>query len=451
MRYVKMNWINSLGLKVLLAYIAGVSLSITLVVIFAVVALQSDLLARIDVANLAEDMANKIRFDNNGNPIGFDARRDNFTWVYETLQQETAYRILDDAGNMIIRSNIDKSFWPTQGDLLRLAPGRFSFEHNELTMYGGTGTVKHEGKIWYLQVAASMRLMNLLHRVALPLVVTGIALFSLVLLCAFGVSAYITLRYTLKPLRDISESAAKISPRYLHTRLHTKAIPAEIAPLIDSFNQVLERLEQGYRTQQEFLGNVAHELKTPLTLIRAQIELHHLGESNGNTLLDDVEYMTRQVQQLLLLAEAVEVHNYTFTKVRIHNIVDEVIAYLQRMAESANILLTVSATDDALWQADRGALFTLLKNLLENAIQHAPANTAVSVEIANNMVTVRDSGPGVDNADLPLLFERFWRGAHRRDHGAGLGLAICKEIACAHGWQLLALQAKPGLQFQLSR
>lgn len=93
---------------------------------------------------------------------------------------------------------------------------------------------------------------------------------------------------------------------------------------------------------------------------------------------------------------------------------------------------------------------SLLKNLLENAIQHAPAGTAVTVDIRSDALTVRDCGPGVDAAQLPLLFERFWRGAHRRDHGAGLGLAICQEIALAHEWHLSAERAEPGLQFRLA-
>lgn len=66
-------------------------------------------------------------------------------------------------------------------------------------------------------------------------------------------------------------------------------------------------------------------------------------------------------------------------------------------------------------------------------------------------MTVRDLGPGVDAAQLPLLFERFWRAAHRRDQGAGLGLAICEEIALAHGWRLTVEHAQPGLRFRLSR
>jgi signal transduction histidine kinase len=102
------------------------------------------------------------------------------------------------------------------------------------------------------------------------------------------------------------------------------------------------------------------------------------------------------------------------------------------------------------WLADRGALFTLLKNLLENAIQHAPRGTDVQVEVDATAVSVRDWGPGVPPGQVSQMFARFWRGAHRRDHGAGLGLAICQEIALAHGWMLSAHWAEPGLRLLVS-
>ena len=451
MRCVKTMRRNSLSLKVALAYVAGVLLSIALCVAAAVAVLQGNVLARMDQAELAQDMAAKIRFDGHGRPIGFDAGEADMAWVYESLQRETSYRILDEAGNVAFLSSPAAKLWPATTEVRRLAQGRFDFKHDEVAMYGATVPIAHGGRNWYLQVAVSTRLMNLLHRVALPLVVAGIAVFSIVLLVTFGLCAYLTLRYTLKPLRDVSESAAAISPRSMHARLATEAIPWEMAPLVESFNRVLERLEQGYRVQQEFLGNAAHELKTPLALIRAQIELGADSADDRASLLSDVEYMTRQVQQLLLLAEASEVHNYSFTEIRVQDLAHEAAAYLQRMAEATQVLVTVSAADaDVQWRADRGALFTLLKNLVENAIQHAPPNTAVGVEIRREAITVRDAGPGVDATLLPQLFQRFWRGAHRRDHGAGLGLAICQEIALAHGWRLTVERAEPGLRFRLS-
>lgn len=124
--------------------------------------------------------------------------------------------------------------------------------------------------------------------------------------------------------------------------------------------------------------------------------------------------------------------------------------FLQRIAEEARVNLSLTFRSVAVvWNADRGALFTLLKNLMENAIQHAPAGSDVHIEIHAQAITLRDWGPGVAGDELPLLFTRFWRGAHRRDSGAGLGLAICQEIAVAHGWSLTAENAQPGLRLRL--
>ncbi len=441
--------LNSLSLKILLAYVAGMALSMALLVIAAVVVLQTNLLARMDLVNAVEALKDNVAFDRNDSPIGFDSRLDDRAWLYEGPQRETAYRILDDAGNVAVSSSASEAFWPPGDDLLRMTSRHFTFEHEGNTFYGATQPLQHEGRRWFLQFAASARFMSILDKVALPRMIVGITVFGIVFFMAFGLCAFITLRYTLKPLRDVSETAAAISPRSLNARLRTAAVPAEIAPLVDSFNRALERLERGYRVQQEFLGNAAHELKTPLALIRAQIELREDGKKNNDSLLSDVEYMTRQVQQLLLLAEASEANNYHFTTVRMQEVAQDAASYLQRMAEIADVHLAVRAVGDVKWRADRAACFTLLKNLLENAIQHAPAQTSVSVEIQGDTVTVRDRGPGVDAEQLPLLFERFWRAAHRRDHGAGLGLAICQEIAMTHGWQLTAEPAEPGLRFRL--
>lgn len=100
-------------------------------------------------------------------------------------------------------------------------------------------------------------------------------------------------------------------------------------------------------------------------------------------------------------------------------------------------------------RADRGALFTLLKNLLENAIQHSRAGGVVQLCADANLISVQDEGSGVSPEDLPKLFTRFWRSADRRDLGAGLGLAICREIATVHGWDLQAKRGEPGMIFAL--
>lgn len=135
-----------------------------------------------------------------------------------------------------------------------------------------------------------------------------------------------------------------------------------------------------------------------------------------------------------------------------HEVVHEATGFLQRMADTAGVRLELpQRTVSVCWQADRGALFTLLKNLLENAIQHTPAGTLVRVEVDATTLSVRDWGPGLPQDQLSKIFTRFWRGAHRRDQGAGLGMAICQEIALAHGWALSAHRADPGLRAVVSR
>lgn len=451
MRSVKTIRLSSLGLKVLTAYVVGALLSITLAVAAAVWMVEHDALADLELRERVETLASKIKFDANGKPVGLDASEADLDWLYDRLPHEAAYRVLDAAGNVALVSKAGEVFWPPGDSGPGLEQDGFVFKRGGITLHGATEPFEHQGRRWYLQFATSERLMKLIqHKFALPYMGIGIGIFSAVLIIGFGLCAYVTLRYALKPLRGISEAAAAISPRSLHGRLQSEVVPAEISPLVDSFNHVLERLERGYRLQQEFLANAAHELKTPLALIRAQIELPIDDKSTRDSLLSDVDYMTRQVQQLLLLAEASEANNYKFARITVQDVAQEVVAYLQRMADAADVRLMISGTKGkVMWQADRGALFTLLKNLLENAIQHAPAKTEVNVDIQRDAVIVRDCGPGVDATQLPLLFERFWRGAHRRDHGAGLGLAICQEIALAHGWHLTAAPAEPGLRFRL--
>jgi len=453
MRYANPMWVNSLGVKVLLAYVAGVALSIGLLLaVFYLLTTRSDFLPSMSVAQRTEELGEALRFDSAGRPIGFLDSEDSHRWTYDSLRRENGYRVLDAAGTVVLVSAAGPgTAWPATPATLRLAPGRFTFDLAGVPMYAGTAAVEHDGKRWFVQYAASKRIIELFQTVfALPSMGAGIVLFSLVMLFVFGACALITLRYTLRPLRELSESAAAISPRALHARLQVKAVPAEIVPLVDSFNRVLERLEQGYRVQQGFLSTAAHELKTPLALIRAQTELTEKGRER-DCLLSDIQHMTRQVQQLLLLAETSEVQNYIFAAVDPRDVGAEAVGYLQRMAEAANVQLTLHDNGPvAPWRADRAALFTLLKNLLENAIQHAPEGTGVCVTIDAGTLTVRDRGPGVALEHVALMFERFWRGAHRRDHGAGLGLAICQEIARAHGWTLAAQRMEPGLLFSLT-
>ncbi|WP_431256922.1 HAMP domain-containing sensor histidine kinase [Roseateles chitinivorans] len=464
---------NSLTVKVLVAYLAGVVLTVAaLVLLFdGVTRWRGTLYFDEDISEFAEELSEKLVFDATGTPVGFneDARR--YDWMYVKLKGDLAYRLLDASGRVVLASPESEAFWAASGPgARRLAQGNFSFDYGGQPMRGATEVVRHQGRAWYFQQAGSARLFELFHvEFAMPFMSKGMGLFATTLLLVFGVCAYLTLRRVLKPLHEVSASAAAISPRSVHGRLQIDRVPTEIVPLVESFNRALDSLERGYRVQQEFLATAAHELKTPLALIRAQVEFMAAGKG-PDMLLQDVEHMTRQVQQLLLLAEASETQNYTFAPTDVGAAAREAVEYLTRMSSARGVELEVrheprdprdpqalaprqppAPHEPVLWAADRGALFTLLKNLLENAIQHAPAGSRISVEIEADRLSVRDRGPGVAPHQLDRMFARFWRGVHRRDHGAGLGLAICQEIAEAHGWTLTAQPEDPGLRMVVAK
>lgn len=454
MRFATPAILNSLSFKVLRAYLIGVVLSIALIGLglATLLTFHTEVLER-RVALQASKLAAHLIFDANGTPVGLRPIEHKTDWIYQSFKDELAYRVLDTSGQVVLYSPAGEYFWASSGPPTRhLERGHFVFEREGVTLHVASEPVHRQGRTWLIQYAVSMRAADLFQvEFALPFMGRGIALFSITLMIVFGACAYVTIRRTFEPLRELSALASAISPRSLHARLLPEGVPAEVAPLVQSFNQALERLEHGYRVQQEFLSAAAHELKTPLALIRAQIELSEFSAHRA-LLLQDVEHMTRQVQQLLLLAEVREVQNYHFESVDILDVVQEVSGYLQRMAQGSGVWVDLQPNASRpSWLADRGALFTLIKNLLENAIQHAPRGSGVYVDVSATALTVRDWGPGADEDALSRIFARFWRGAHRRDKGAGLGLAICQEIAQAHGWALTAERAEPGLRFVLSR
>ncbi len=168
-------------------------------------------------------------------------------------------------------------------------------------------------------------------------------------------------------------------------------------------------------------------------------------------LLQDVDLMARQVRQLLHLTELSEQQNYTFAMIDLVSVMDDVVQYLERKVQARQLTLAVDVPAGALMmRADKSALFILLKNLLENALSVGPLHTIVTLSASAAPIRVEDEGPGIDPAWMPFIFDRFWRAPGASYEGAGLGLAICKEIASAHGWAVAAKRLPRGTSFQIS-
>ena len=451
MRFAKTLWPRSFRARLLLVYLAGLTVSAVLVGVGVIVLSErfNRYMLQYQVFDYGQGMAEKIQFGPDGIPSGIDKSSVEL-WPFRSLHQEVIVQVVDAQGR-VVYSPVARvtALAPAHADF-DPARQRFALDHEGVAMHAATVPRVHRGTTWYVQFALSDRMVLQLRKsIGIPAIHQGILVTCITFMGIFLVTVHLTLKQLLKPLHQASEEAQRITPQSLDARLEARNLPSELAPLVDAFNLALDRLQQGFRTQQEFLANAAHELKTPLALIRAQVELAPLDE-NRAYLLQDVDRMGRQVQQLLHLAEASEPGNYRIEYVDPTPTVLEACDYMERVAQRAGVELSVVFGDGVgCWDIDRGALFTLLKNLLENAIQHSPQGGVVHLAVGARGLVVTDQGGGVAEDQLGRLFERFWRGASRRDEGAGLGLSICQEIARAHRWRIEARPGSTGLEMHV--
>jgi signal transduction histidine kinase len=369
--------------------------------------------------------------------------------IYAAAPLDLKYRLVAADGRVLLSSDPQGQALAAQGMSFSAETRSFVTTLAGLPMRAITTPLQFNGALMYLQVARSDRLgMFRLPSLGFPL--ARAATFMLGSLLVFAVAVFYTLRRMLRPLREASEAAARIEPHVLSARLPAEGLPSELVPLVSAFNLALDRFQRGYRVQQELLASVAHELKTPLALIRGQIELSTIPERIE--LLGDVDFMARQVHQLLHLAEVSGPQNYVFKPTDLVEVVYEGVDFLTRLAEREGVTLRVRcAVPDLVRDADRSAAFIMLKNLIENAIQHSPRGGQVTVGIEASSVVVCDQGRGIATEDFENLFRRFWRGVKLdgRPEGAGLGLAICSEIANAHDWGLDAANGEIGACFEI--
>ena len=387
-------------------------------------------------------------FDAAGTPVALREPPDT-AWVYTAATHDWKYRVVDARGVAVLSSDPGAAPFAPAPAGFDASRERFDVVVDGLPFHVVSRALTRDGRRYVVQAAISDRAAALFSGAIVGPILQNALVIAAVSLLLFAFGVHGSLRHFLLPLRRASEAASRIAPRNLETRLSEATMPREMQPLIRAFNEALDRLQQGYRVQQEFLAAAAHELKTPLALIRGQVELSE--SPDRELLLGDIDRMARQVAQLLHLAEVSEARNFQMAETDPGAVAGEAVAFLQRLAQRGNVHLDLRVAETLPpRRADRGAVFVLLKNLVENAIQHSPAGAVVTVDVRANGISVRDEGAGIPPEHLGELVKRFWRGAARSDTGAGLGLAICHEIALAHGWSLVARNGAAGAEFLVS-
>ena len=271
--------------------------------------------------------------------------------------------------------------------------------------------------------------------ILLVLLVTDIAIF----------------RRALLPLRQASEIAREIGPARTDIRLPLDEIPSEVRPLVSAINKALDRLDQGFRVQREFTADAAHELRTPLSILRTRVET--LDDPRvAKALHLDIEAMSRVVGQLLDIAE---LEAFTIDPLEVADLQGacaEVAGFIAPLAlEQGREIALLGATAPVWVRGNAEMIKRAIRNLAENAIKHAPKDTVVEFVVEENgTVTVLDRGPGISQEERELIFQRFWRRDRNQQGSTGLGLSIVQRIAELHGAAIdVQNRAMGGAQFSL--
>lgn len=259
-----------------------------------------------------------------------------------------------------------------------------------------------------------------------------------------GVLAYFVSGHALKPLRDFAAQVERVQPDNLSEIRLSEDVPTELQRCSASFNDMIARLGEGFSAQRQFTGNAAHELRTPLALMQAQVELfcaeHPDADADTASLLgllqEQTERMTRMAKTLLEMSELRSVPCNDV--IDLAPMIEEVLTDLAPLAEKKDI--TLASKGDAQTIGSDTLIYRLLFNLVENAIRYSAPNSTVQINACAEgdrvLLRVRDQGPGIPEQYQTSIFQPFFRVDKSRSRaygGVGLGLALVWEIAALHG------------------
>lgn len=271
------------------------------------------------------------------------------------------------------------------------------------------------------------------------LIPTFIALPVMALLIWLGIGA------GLRPLKQLKQEVKQRTANQL-VPLAMKDVPEEVAPLVNALNELFARLDSAFESERRFTADAAHELRTPLAAlkIQAQVALRSKDEIERNNalvnVLHGVDRATRLVEQLLTLARVdPETAVAGFKQVDLHGLAVSVMADVEHLAHAKQIEMLLEEGQAHQLLGDGAQLALLLRNLLDNAIRYTPTGGCVSVKVSDISgvnLEVRDTGPGILEAERKQVLQRFYRIAGSGEEGSGLGLSIVRRIAELHGARL---------------
>jgi two-component system, OmpR family, sensor histidine kinase TctE len=365
---------------------------------------------------------------------------DELRQLYASPGTPNGYQLFDADGRLLESAGFAASFVP-----LPVHPARdeavLQREVDERTkgrVLTATMSVEEDGQLHWLRVSRNLQdVESFAGQLVLRAIPELMPWLALLLLVMIGV-VVATVHSSLEPLRAVSQQAAKLSGDRITQRLPARGLPREVAPLVQAVNLALDRLEADYVAQREFTAHAAHELRTPLAILRAQLDLRFTPQQLGEV-GTEIESLGRVVEQLLCLAQLESNLAFESSPLDAYACAVEVARDIAPLSLAQNHHLSASTPDAAVPTTGNATLVRLVfRNLIENAIQHTPAATSITVSSPNRQcVVIEDDGPGIPPPDRAALFDRFRRGSNASGPGVGLGLAIARRIMQRMGGQLL--------------
>ncbi len=276
-------------------------------------------------------------------------------------------------------------------------------------------------------------------------------------LCVAG--GYWMAGWALAPVNEVTNALARIGPRDLRQRLPLPRVRDEAGQLIAAINQLLERLELASAAQQRFVSEAAHELRTPLAVLRSGLEItlqrpRSAEESRAalEQAMGEVERLCAIAEDLLALARLDAEPAVERTPVDLSEIAAEASAMAQTLAEARHQEFAQEFAIDAhkriVVQGSASDLRRVVLNLLDNAVKFTPERGKIEIGVSTNgstaLISVRDSGPGIDPRDIDHIFDPFYRSRRAKGAGSGLGLALSREIVRRHGGVIQAANRAAG-------
>lgn len=273
------------------------------------------------------------------------------------------------------------------------------------------------------------------------------------LVALLGVLIWTAVGRALAPMERVRQDITRRDALSL-SPLEVRGLPEEVAPMVESLNDLLARLESALTAQRRFVADAAHELRTPLTAIRLQTQIAQRSEAPAEIrkalaeLEAGVDRAGHLVSQLLQMARLEpEGVRAPPTSVRIDELLRAVVGDFSAQAEARNIDLGITDAPAAAIAGRQDSLRIMLNNLVDNALRYIPSGGRVDLALAREngwlVLTVSDNGPGIPLEERERVFERFHRLAGGEIPGSGLGLAIVREVAAQHQAEI-RLEDTPG-------